>query len=153
MVVVEQLTKTARFIPVMSSYSAEEYARIVLDEIVCRHGISISIIFDRGTQFTSIFWKSFQRGLGTTVKLSTDFHPQMDGQEERMIKPLNICLGRALLILKGVGIGIYLLWSFPTTIVFIHQFPWLPMKVCMVRGVGFLLDCLKWVSHLLLVLS
>ena len=88
MVVVEQLTKTARIIPVMSSYSAEEYARIVLDEIVCRHGISISIIFDRGTQFTSIFWKSFQKGLGTTVKLIYVFHPQMDGQAERTIQTL-----------------------------------------------------------------
>ena len=46
-VVVDLLTKSARFIPVKSSYSAEDYARIFLDEIVCLHGISLSIISDR----------------------------------------------------------------------------------------------------------
>lgn len=46
-VVVDRLIKFARFIPVKSSYSAEDYARIFLDEIVCRHGIPLSIISDR----------------------------------------------------------------------------------------------------------
>ena len=46
--VVDQLTKSARFIPVKSLYSAENYARIFKDEIVCCHGILLSIISDRG---------------------------------------------------------------------------------------------------------
>ena len=73
--VVDRLSKSSRFIPIKSSYSAEDYARNFLDEIVCRHGIPLSIILDRVTQFTSIFWRSLQKGLGTTVKLSTNFHP------------------------------------------------------------------------------
>ena len=43
-VVVDRFTKYAHFIPVKSTYSAEDYARILIDEIVCRHGISLSII-------------------------------------------------------------------------------------------------------------
>ena len=47
-VVVDRLTKSAFFIPVKSTYSVEDYARIFIDEIVCRHGILLSIISDRG---------------------------------------------------------------------------------------------------------
>lgn len=76
----DRLTKSARFIPIKSSYSAEHYVRIFLDEIVCRYGIPISMILDRGAQLTSRLWRSFQEGLGTMVKLNTAFNPQIDGQ-------------------------------------------------------------------------
>ena len=48
--------------------------------------IPLSIIWDQGGQFISRFWRSFKEGFGTKVKLSTSFHPQMDGQAERTIK-------------------------------------------------------------------
>ena len=54
-VVVDRLTKSARFIPVKSTYATKDYARIFIDEIVCRHGILLSLISDRGAQFTSMF--------------------------------------------------------------------------------------------------
>ena len=107
-VVVVRLTKSARFIPFKSTYSAEDYARIFLDEIVCLHGILLSIISDRGAQFTSRFWRSFLKGLGTTVKLSTAFHPQTDGQAERTIQTLEYMLGACIIDFKGIGINIYL---------------------------------------------
>ena len=50
------------------------------------HGNSWSIISDRGAQFISRFWRLFQKGLGTQAILSTNFHYQMDGQEERTIQ-------------------------------------------------------------------
>ena len=52
------------------------------------HGVPFSMILDRVAQFTSRFWRSFQRGLGTQVKLSTIFHRQKDGQAERTIQTL-----------------------------------------------------------------
>ena len=64
-VVVDRLTKSDYFIPVKSTYSVEDYARIFINEIVCCHGILLSIISDRGAQFTSRFWRSFKEGLGT----------------------------------------------------------------------------------------
>ena len=85
-VIVDRLTKFAYFIPVKSTYLAEDYARIFIDEIVCRHGILLSIISDRGAPFTSSFWRSFQKGLGTKVKLSTTFQLQTGGQAERAVQ-------------------------------------------------------------------
>ena len=64
----------------------EDYAKLYLRDMVRLHGVPLSIISDQCTQFTSQFWRSFQSGLGTQVKLSTAFHPQTDGQAERTIE-------------------------------------------------------------------
>ena len=55
----DRLTKFAHFIPVKSTYMAEDYARLYIDEIVRWHGIPLSIISDRGAQFTLHVWRSF----------------------------------------------------------------------------------------------
>ncbi|PHT39342.1 Phytochrome B [Capsicum baccatum] len=87
-VIIDRLTKSVHFLPVKTTYTAEEYAKLYIKEIVRLHGVPISIISDRGAQFTTNFWKSFQRSLGTQVNLSTAFHPQTDGQAERTIQTL-----------------------------------------------------------------
>ena len=53
--VVDRFTKSVHFIPIKSTYSAEDYAKIFIDEIVCRHGIPLSIISDRGAKLTYRF--------------------------------------------------------------------------------------------------
>ena len=63
-VVLDRLTKSARFILVNSSYLAKDYASIFIDDIVCRYGISLSNILNRGAQFTSRFWRLFQKRVG-----------------------------------------------------------------------------------------
>ena len=65
------------------------------------HGSPKSIILDRGTQFTSHYWKSFQRALGTKVKLSTAFHPRTDGLAERTIQTLEYMLRACVIDYKG----------------------------------------------------
>jgi len=65
------------------------------------HGVPLSIISDRDTQFTSQFWKSFQKGLGTKVKLSTTFHPQKDDQVECTIQTLEDMLRACVIDFKG----------------------------------------------------
>ncbi|XP_049351873.1 uncharacterized protein LOC125816323 [Solanum verrucosum] len=82
-VIVDRFTKAAHFLPVKTTYTVEEYAKLYIKEIVRLHGVPISIISERGAQFTANFWKSFQKSLGTQVNLNTAFHPQMDGQAER----------------------------------------------------------------------
>ena len=72
-VVMDRLTDSAHFIPVKSTYSVKDYARIFIDEIEFHQGISLYIISHRSAQFTSTFLRSFQKGLGTKVKLSTAF--------------------------------------------------------------------------------
>ena len=90
-VIVDRLTKSAHFIPVKVTYNIEKLAKIYISEIVRLHGVPLSIISDRGTQFTCIFWKTLHAELGTRLDLSTAFHHQTDGQSERTIQVLKIC--------------------------------------------------------------
>ncbi|GJY55123.1 putative reverse transcriptase domain-containing protein [Tanacetum coccineum] len=69
-------------------YKMDRLARLYLDEIVTRHGVPISIIFDHDSQFTSRFWQSMQEALRTRLDMSTAYHPQTDGQSERTIQTL-----------------------------------------------------------------
>ena len=64
-VIVDRLTKSAHILPVRTNYLGEGCAKIYIDEIVRLHGAPVSIISDRGTQFSSHFWRSFHKGLGT----------------------------------------------------------------------------------------
>ncbi|GJW41468.1 putative reverse transcriptase domain-containing protein [Tanacetum coccineum] len=66
----------------------DKLARLYLNRIVTRHGIPISIICDRDGRFTSNFWKSFQKALGTELSMRTAYHPEIDGQSERTIQTL-----------------------------------------------------------------
>ncbi|GKB39428.1 putative reverse transcriptase domain-containing protein, partial [Tanacetum coccineum] len=69
-------------------YKMERLVRLYLNEIVARHGVSISIISDRDSRLTSRFWQSMQEALGTRLDISTAYHPQTDGQSERTIQTL-----------------------------------------------------------------
>ncbi|WMV29959.1 hypothetical protein MTR67_023344 [Solanum verrucosum] len=62
-VIVDRMTKSAHFLRVKTTNTAEDYAKLYVQEIVRLHGVPISIISDRGAQF----WKSFQKGLGSKV--------------------------------------------------------------------------------------
>ena len=70
------------------TYNTEKLAKLYVSEIVRLHGVPLSIISDRGTQFTSMFWRTLHVELGTRQDLSTAFHPQTDGQPERTIQVL-----------------------------------------------------------------
>ena len=87
-VIVDRLTKSAHFLPIREDYKMEKLAQIYIKEVVTRHGVPISIISDRDSRFTSRFWQSLQRALGTQINLSTAYHPQTDGQSERTIQTL-----------------------------------------------------------------
>nr|ABI34334.1 Gag-pol polyprotein, putative [Solanum demissum] len=93
-VIIDRMTKSAHLIPIRVSYSVEDYAKLYIPKIVKLRGVPLSIISDRGTQFTPHIWKPFQKGLGTTVKISMTFHPQTNGQAERTIQTLEDILRR-----------------------------------------------------------
>nr|GFB72170.1 putative reverse transcriptase domain-containing protein [Tanacetum cinerariifolium] len=57
-------------------------------EVVTRHGIPVSIISDRDPRFATNFWRSLQNALGTRLDMSTEYHPETDGQSERTIQTL-----------------------------------------------------------------
>ena len=83
-VVVDTLTKSAHFIPGKSTYTATKWAQLYMSEIVRLHGVLVSIVSDRDARFTSKFWKGLQAAMGTRLDFSTTFHPQTDGQTERL---------------------------------------------------------------------
>ncbi|GJX06056.1 reverse transcriptase domain-containing protein [Tanacetum coccineum] len=101
-VIVDRLTKSAHFLPMRETDSTENLMRIYMKEIVSRHGISVSIISDRDSHFTSRVWQSLYKALGTQLNLSTAYHPQTDGQSERTIQTLEDML-RACVIDFGKG--------------------------------------------------
>ena len=59
-----------------------------MKEIFHLHGIPKVIVFDRDPKFTDNFWKTLFKGLDTKLNFSTSYHPQMDGQTERVNKVL-----------------------------------------------------------------
>ena len=86
--IIDRLTKSAHFIPIRIDYFMDQLAELYVDEIVRLHGVSLSIVSDRDPRFTSRFWKELQLALGTRLNFCTTFHPQTDGQSERLIEVL-----------------------------------------------------------------
>jgi hypothetical protein len=91
-VIIDRFTKTAHFIPVHTTYNAKRYAEIYLEHIVCLHGVPKTIISDHGTQFIACFWEQLQMSLGTKLIRSLAYHPQTDGQTERVNHMLRACV-------------------------------------------------------------
>jgi hypothetical protein len=83
-VIVDRLTKVAHYLPVRTNYGGEKLAQLYVDNIVKLHGVPSRIVSDRGTQFTSRFWKSLHKTMGTKLDFSSAYHPQTDGQTERV---------------------------------------------------------------------
>nr|AAX95143.1 retrotransposon protein, putative, Ty3-gypsy sub-class [Oryza sativa Japonica Group]ABA92434.1 retrotransposon protein, putative, Ty3-gypsy subclass [Oryza sativa Japonica Group] len=83
-VIVDRLTKVAHFIPIKTTYSGSRLAELYMARIVCLHGVPKKIVSDRGSQFTSNFWKKLQEEMGSKLNFSTAYHPQTDGQTERV---------------------------------------------------------------------
>ncbi|GKE05090.1 putative reverse transcriptase domain-containing protein [Tanacetum coccineum] len=81
-VIVDRLTKSAHFLLMKKTDSIEKLTQQYLKEIVCRHGVPVSIISDRDSRFASGLWGSLQKALGTDVNMSTAYHSEMDGQIE-----------------------------------------------------------------------
>jgi len=82
LVVCNQLTKMAYFIPTTEKTLAEGLAKLFRDHVWKLHRLPKSIISDRGVQFAVGLMKELNRMLGIETKLSTAFHPQTDKQIE-----------------------------------------------------------------------
>ncbi|TYJ98018.1 reverse transcriptase [Cucumis melo var. makuwa] len=100
-VIVDRLTKTTRFLPVKATSTLDQLARLYVDKIVSQYGVPVSIVSNRDPRFTSKFWSSLQKAMGTKLKFSTSFHPKTDGQSERTIQTLEDMLRACVLQLKG----------------------------------------------------
>jgi hypothetical protein len=99
-VIVDRLTKVAHFLPVRTTYGGEKLAKLYIENIVKLQGVPSRIVSDRGTQFTSRFWKSLHKAMGTKLDFSSAYHPQTDGQTER-VNPILEDMLRACVLTYG----------------------------------------------------
>jgi transposase InsO family protein len=83
-VVVDRLTKERHLIPCRTNVDAAGLADLFIQHVFRLHGLPLTIISDRGPQFASDFWERICVRLGIERRLSTAFHPQTDGQTERI---------------------------------------------------------------------
>ncbi|GKE33489.1 putative reverse transcriptase domain-containing protein [Tanacetum coccineum] len=96
-VIVDRLTKSAHFLPIREDDTLEKLMRQYLKEVVSKHGVPVLIISDRDGKFTSHFWKSLNKVLGTRLDMSTAYHPETDGHSERTIQTLEDMLRACVL--------------------------------------------------------
>ena len=83
LVMVDYLTKMLILWPTHSTAIAVDTMRIFVDSVVRSHGLPRVIVSDRDTRFTSTFWREIFKIMGTTLAMSSGFHPQTGGQTER----------------------------------------------------------------------
>ena len=135
-VIVDRLTKVAHFIPVKTTYRSDQLADLYISRIVSLHGIPKTIVSDRGTQFTSRFWKKLHEELGTKLLFSTAYHPQTDGQTERVNQILEDMLQVLCpMPMDPSGKIVFRLQNSPTTTVIRPVSRWPHLKHCTEEGV------------------
>ena len=83
-VVVDMLTKVAHLLPVCKDHRAKDIATIFMKQIFVYHGLPQKIILERDSKFTRNFWKALFEATHTNLAYSTTYHPQIDGQIERV---------------------------------------------------------------------
>jgi hypothetical protein len=100
-VIVDRLIKIAHFLPIKIDYRPPQCVEKYIVEIVRLHGIPKTIVSDRGSQFTAHFWEHLHKGLETSLIRSTVYHPQTDGQTERVNAVLEDMLRACVLSSRG----------------------------------------------------
>lgn len=96
-VIVDRFTKMTRFIPIKQTFPLDKLALLSIDKIISQFGYLLFIVLDRDPRFTSKFWLNLQEVLGTRLHFSAVFHPQTDGQSERIIQILEVMLRTCIL--------------------------------------------------------
>jgi hypothetical protein len=96
-VIIDRLTKVAHFILVRTTYGGDKLAKLYIDNILKLHGVPKSIVSDRGVQFVSKFWRSLHQALKTKLEFNSAYHPQTDGQIERVNQVLQDMLRSCVL--------------------------------------------------------
>ena len=90
--VVDKFSKRVNLLPCHKTIDAHQTARLLIDNVVRQHGLPVSIISDRDPRWTGVLWTELFAAMGTKPKRSSSYHPQTDGQTERMHRVLEAML-------------------------------------------------------------
>jgi hypothetical protein len=96
-VIIDHFLKVAHFIPVKTTYKGAKLAELYITKIMCLHGVPKKIVSDGGTQFMSRLWKKLHEAMDTRLNFSLVYHPQTDGQTERVNQILEVMLRACVL--------------------------------------------------------
>ena len=88
LVVCDRLSKMMHFVATIEGILVEGLVRLLRDNVWKLHGLPESVVSDRGPQFVAELTKELNRMLEIKTKLSTAFHPQTNGQTEKMNQEL-----------------------------------------------------------------
>ena len=83
-VIVDRFTKQCHLIACTTTIDAEEFAELFIREVFRLHSLPQTVTSDRGPQLVAAFWKCLCKRLDIQLRLSSPYHPQMDGQTERL---------------------------------------------------------------------
>ncbi|KAK7916542.1 hypothetical protein WMY93_012303 [Mugilogobius chulae] len=90
--IVDRFSKAVHYVPLPKLPSSSDTAKLLVQHVFRLHGIPTDIVSDRGPQFSSQVWKAFCQSLGSTVSLTSGYHPQSNGQTERANQDLESAL-------------------------------------------------------------
>lgn len=89
LVCIDHFSNEVELVPVHVEDNAEQVAQAYISRVYCHHGIPEVIVSDRDRRFISDFWRALQHSLGTTLAMSTSYHPETNGKTERMNRTIN----------------------------------------------------------------
>jgi hypothetical protein len=116
-VIVDCLSKVVHFIPVKPTYKGSKLAELYITRIVCLHGVPKKIVSDRGTQSTPKFWENLHESMDMKLNFNLVYHPQTDGQTERVNHILEDMLRACTLNDNQSWISVFRMLNSPTIIV------------------------------------
>jgi hypothetical protein len=90
--VVDKFSKRVNLLPCHKTIDAHQTARLLIDNVVRQHGLPASIVSDRDPRWTGVLWTELFAAMGTKLKRSSSYHPQTDGQTERVHRVLEAML-------------------------------------------------------------
>jgi IS30 family transposase len=88
LVVVDRFTKQALFIPTYNTITSAQLAKLFIIHVFSKHGVSSHVTSDQGSKFVSHFFRSLRKALNMKLHFTSGYHPEGNGQTERINQTL-----------------------------------------------------------------